>query len=159
MRHTEHWTDVSTLLGLISSAYLDLYHWRSKQQPQNAETETPPLSHQSMPHISDAKTTSHRKNARPHDLMCLESTFFRTEDIATSRATASQSALCICIHFNLIYIYIYIYIYICVCVCVLAMLLFYDSFEHYFYSARFSFIYEYTLHKCLLVKLILAYNY
>ena len=28
---------------------------------------------------SDAKSTSHGKNARPHDLMCLESTFFRTE--------------------------------------------------------------------------------
>ena len=25
-RHVEHWTTVSTLLGLISSAYRDLYH-------------------------------------------------------------------------------------------------------------------------------------
>ena len=26
MRHTEHWTAVSTLLGLISSAYCNLHH-------------------------------------------------------------------------------------------------------------------------------------
>ena len=26
VRHTEHWTAVSTLLGLISSAYRDLHH-------------------------------------------------------------------------------------------------------------------------------------
>ena len=36
MRNTEHCTAVSTLLGLISSAYRDLHHWRSNQQPQNA---------------------------------------------------------------------------------------------------------------------------
>ena len=33
-RHAEHWIGVSTLLGLISSAYRDLCHWRSNQQPQ-----------------------------------------------------------------------------------------------------------------------------
>ena len=37
MWHTEHWTAVLTLLGLISSAYRDLHHWRSNQQPQTAE--------------------------------------------------------------------------------------------------------------------------
>ena len=59
MQHIEHWTAVSTLLGLISSAYRDLHHRRSNQQPQNAETETLPLGHQSMPHISNSKSTSH----------------------------------------------------------------------------------------------------
>ena len=58
MRHTEHWTAVSTLLGLISSAYHDLHHWRSNQQPQNAIAETLPLGHRSISHISDAKLTS-----------------------------------------------------------------------------------------------------
>ena len=29
-----------------------------------------------MPHISDAKSTSHSKNAQPHDHIYLESTFF-----------------------------------------------------------------------------------
>ena len=76
MWHTEHWTTVSTLLGLISSAYLDPHHWRSNKQPQNAETETLPLGHQFMPHKSDAKSTSHGKNARAHGLMCLQGTFF-----------------------------------------------------------------------------------
>ena len=28
--HTEHWTAVSTLLGLISSVHRDLHHWKSK---------------------------------------------------------------------------------------------------------------------------------
>ena len=36
-QHTEHWTAVSTLLGLISSAHRDVHHWRSNQQPQYAE--------------------------------------------------------------------------------------------------------------------------
>ena len=34
---TEQWTAVSTLLGLSSSAYRDLQHWRSNKRPQNAE--------------------------------------------------------------------------------------------------------------------------
>ena len=33
----KHWTAVSTLLGLISSVYRDLYRWRSNQRPQIAE--------------------------------------------------------------------------------------------------------------------------
>ena len=33
----EHWTAVSTLLGLISSVYCDLLHWKSNQRQQNAE--------------------------------------------------------------------------------------------------------------------------
>ena len=45
MRHTEHWTAVSTLLGLISSAHRDLHHWKSNQQPQYAEAETLPPGH------------------------------------------------------------------------------------------------------------------
>ena len=52
--HATYGTAVSTILGLISSAYRDLHHWRLNQQPQNTETETVPLGHQSMPHISDA---------------------------------------------------------------------------------------------------------
>ena len=35
--YTEHWTAVSTLLGLISSAYHDLHSWRLNQQLQTAE--------------------------------------------------------------------------------------------------------------------------
>ena len=56
--HTEHWRAVSISLGLISSAYLDLRHWRLNQQPQDAEAETLHLGHRSKPHISDAKLTS-----------------------------------------------------------------------------------------------------
>ena len=59
MRHTEHWTAVSTLLGLISSAHRDLHHLGSNQQPQCAEAETLPLGHRFMPHISDDELTSH----------------------------------------------------------------------------------------------------
>ena len=55
MRHTEHRTAVSTLLGLISCAYRDLHHWRSNQQPQYAEAESVSLGHQFMPFISDAE--------------------------------------------------------------------------------------------------------
>ena len=33
----KHWTAVSTLLGLISSVYRDLPHWRLNQRLQNAE--------------------------------------------------------------------------------------------------------------------------
>ena len=32
----EHWTAVSTLLGLISSVYCNLHYWLSNQQPQIA---------------------------------------------------------------------------------------------------------------------------
>ena len=31
VRYTEHWTAVSTLLGLISSVYPDHYDWKSNQ--------------------------------------------------------------------------------------------------------------------------------
>ena len=49
-----HWTAVSTLLGLISSVYCDLPYWRWNQQPQNAEPKlchwaTGPHSTQVMP--------------------------------------------------------------------------------------------------------------
>ena len=60
-KHSEHWTAVSTILGLISSAHRDLHHWRSNQQPQYAEDETLPLGHRFMPHISDTELTSHGK--------------------------------------------------------------------------------------------------
>ena len=33
----KHWTAVLTLLGLISSVYHDLHHWRSNQWPQIEE--------------------------------------------------------------------------------------------------------------------------
>ena len=33
------------------------------------------MGHQFMPHISDAKSTNHGKNAQPHDHMYLESAF------------------------------------------------------------------------------------
>ena len=53
-----HWTAVLTLLGLISSIYHDLHHWRSNQQPQNTEPKLP-LKYWSTLHTSDAKLTSH----------------------------------------------------------------------------------------------------
>ena len=62
MQHAEHWTAVSTLLGLISSAYHDLYHWRLNQQPQKAELKLT-VGHQFPSHTSDAKLTSHGKYA------------------------------------------------------------------------------------------------
>ena len=65
MWHTQHWTTVLTLLGLISRAHCDLHHWRSNQQPQYAEAETLPLGHRFMPHISDAELTS-RGELRNH---------------------------------------------------------------------------------------------
>ena len=34
----KHWTAVSTLLGLISSVYRDLHHWKSNERPQIAES-------------------------------------------------------------------------------------------------------------------------
>ena len=43
------WTAVSTLLGLISSVYRDLPHWRSNQQSHNAE---PKLYHWPPIHIA-----------------------------------------------------------------------------------------------------------
>ena len=75
MRRTEHWTTVSTLLGLISSAHCDLPNWRSNQQPQYAEAETLPLGHRFTPHISDADLTSHGELRDHFDLMCLKGTY------------------------------------------------------------------------------------
>ena len=57
--HAKHWTAVSTLLSLISSARRDRHHWRSNQQPQYAEAETLLLGHLFMPHISVAELTSY----------------------------------------------------------------------------------------------------
>ena len=90
MWHTEHWTAVSTLLGLINSAHRVFHRWRSNQQPQYAEAETLPLGHWFMPHITDAELTSHGKLRDHFDLMCLEGYVFPTEDTATSGATSSQ---------------------------------------------------------------------
>ena len=70
--HANHWTAVSTLLGLISSAHRDLHHWRSNQQPQYAETETLPLGHRFMPHISEAELARHGKLRHHFDLICLK---------------------------------------------------------------------------------------
>ena len=69
MQHTEHWTAVSTLLDLISSAYRDLHYRRLNQQPQNAEAETLPLGHWFISHISEAKLTSHGDNVWPLNLI------------------------------------------------------------------------------------------
>ena len=73
--HVTYGTAVSTILGLISSAYRDLHHWRSNQQPQNAEAETLPRGHRFVTHKSDAKLTGYSDNAQPLDLMCLEGTY------------------------------------------------------------------------------------
>ena len=59
--HAKYRTAVSTLSGFISSTHRDLHHWRSNQQPQYAKAETLPMGHGLMPHISDAKLTSHGK--------------------------------------------------------------------------------------------------
>ena len=68
-------TAVSTLLGLISSAYRDLHHRSSNQQPLNAEAETLPLGHRFISRVSNAELTSHGENAQPFNLMCLEGTY------------------------------------------------------------------------------------
>ena len=78
--HVTYGTAVSTLLGLISSAYRDLQHKRSTKQPQNAEAKTLPLGHRFISHISAAELTNHGDNARPLNLMCLEGTNSPTED-------------------------------------------------------------------------------
>ena len=75
MWRTEHWTAVSTLLGLISSTHRD-HHWRSNQQPQYVKAEILPLGHRFMPHISEAELTSHSKLCDHFDLMCLEGYVF-----------------------------------------------------------------------------------
>ena len=107
---TEHWTAFSIVLGLISSAYRDLHHWRSNQQPQYAEDETLPLDHRFISHISGAKLTSHGDNARPLNLMCLEGayTLQRTQPLSSH----DNSNITLIPPFKYIYKYIYIYIYI-----------------------------------------------
>ena len=69
--YTEHWTAISTLLGLISSAHHDLHQWRSTQQPQYAEAETLSLGHQFTLHVSDAELTSYGELRDHFDFMCL----------------------------------------------------------------------------------------
>ena len=49
----KHWTAVSTLLGLISSVYHGVHHWRSNQIAE------PKLRQQPISHTSNAKPTSH----------------------------------------------------------------------------------------------------
>ena len=104
--HTTYGTAVSTLLGLISSAYCDLHCWRSNQQPQNAEAETLPRGHRSLSCIIDAELTSHGDNARPLSLMCLEGMYFLQRPRSPPGLRLPKSVLWI----PIIYIYIYIYI-------------------------------------------------
>ena len=53
----KHWTAVSTLLGLISSVYCYLPHWRLNQRPQKAE---PKLYHCAIsPHPVFARFSGH----------------------------------------------------------------------------------------------------
>ena len=75
MRHAEHWTAVSTVLVLMGSAYRNLQHWRSTQQPQNTEAETLPRDQRFISHICDVELNSHGDNARPLSLICLEGTY------------------------------------------------------------------------------------
>ena len=58
MRYKEHWTAISTIFGLITSAQNDLHHWRSNQQPQYAETESLPLGHRFMAYTSDPELSA-----------------------------------------------------------------------------------------------------
>ena len=69
-QHTKHWSAVSTLLRLISTAHRVLHHWRSNQQPQYVEAETLPLSHWFMPPINDAELTS-LSELRDHLTKCV----------------------------------------------------------------------------------------
>ena len=52
-------TAVWTLLGLLTSAYRDLHHWRSNQKPQSANAKTLPLGHRFTPRISNSELTSY----------------------------------------------------------------------------------------------------
>ena len=54
----EHWTAVSTLLGLISSVYRNLHHWRSNQRPQIA-----------VPKLYNRATSSYRTQMTPNQLV------------------------------------------------------------------------------------------
>ena len=53
----EHWTAVSTLLGLISSVYRIRHHWRANQRPQIA-----------VPKLYNWVTSSYRKYVTPNQL-------------------------------------------------------------------------------------------
>ena len=53
----EHWTAVSTLLGLISSVYRNLDHWRSNQRPQIA-----------VPKLYNWATSSYRTQVTPNQI-------------------------------------------------------------------------------------------
>ena len=54
----EHWASVSTLLGLISSVYRNLHHWRSNQRPQIA-----------VPKLYDWATSSYRTQVTSNQLV------------------------------------------------------------------------------------------
>ena len=63
----KRWTDVSTLLGLISSVYRDFLQWISNQRPQNAKLK---LHHRS--------TNPHHTQVLPNKLvmvLCNQSTW------------------------------------------------------------------------------------
>ena len=136
MWHTERWTAVLTLLGLISSAYRDLHHWRSNQQSQNAETEVLQLSrhirscgHALLPWLVDLASLMYGMDWWPSGKVsvsafcgCLfDLQWWRPQYAKLMRPNKVkkpvQSSLCrilfaeISSHDNLINIYIYIYIY------------------------------------------------
>ena len=54
----EHWTAVSTLLGLISSMYRNLHHWRSNQGPKIA-----------VPKLYNWATSSYHTQVTPNKLV------------------------------------------------------------------------------------------
>ena len=56
----EHWTAVSTLLGLISNVYRNLYHWRSNQWPQTA-----------VPKLYNWATSSYHTQVMPNQLVII----------------------------------------------------------------------------------------
>ena len=58
---TTYRTAVSTLLGLISSVYRNLHHWRSKQRTQIAGPKL--YNWANISHTTDIKSTSHRNCA------------------------------------------------------------------------------------------------
>ena len=93
----EHWTAVLTLLGLISSVYRNLHHWRSNQRPQIV-----------VPKLYNWATSSYRTQVTPNQLVMVIAqpnnlnvscklypySFQRTQ--SPPRITSSQEALLVC---------------------------------------------------------------
>ena len=78
----EHWTAVSTSLGLISSAYHNLHHQRSNPQPQNVETEL-------LPRATNSCYAPVMPMRSCMIIYILKVRFYLTKNTTTPRATTS----------------------------------------------------------------------